>query len=313
MTLTQLQYIVTLARLGNFRQAAKASFVTQPTLSMQIQKLEDHLGVQIFDRSRQPIRPTDVGQKLIEAATHILLQAKSIQEIADEDLAVLQGDYDLGVIPTMAPYIIPLFAAEFTAAFPKVNLNIHELQTSEIIYRLKSDQLDGGILATPLHDTALNESVLGYETFFAYVEGSDPLARKSKIAETDLPSDRIFLLNEGHCMRTQVLNMCKIREQGSLRHGLDFQSGSIETLVRMVDKCGGYTIVPYLAKEAFEKGSGKLIPIAPKAPVREISLISHRAHIKKRIFDALFETIKEHLPAEVSKMKPRGSILDPLD
>jgi LysR family hydrogen peroxide-inducible transcriptional activator len=309
MTLTQLSYIVAVATHGNFGVAARKCHVTQPTLSMQIQKLEDLLGVIIFDRSKQPVVLTSIGARLVEQARIILREAERLQEIVREESGQIQGDFRLGIIPTIAPYLLPLFLQKFVDRYPAVKLTVEELETASIVQRLKEDTLDAGILATPLHDSGILENKLYDEPFFVCFSQKDELAQKAKLHEKDLPLDRILLLNEGNCLRDQMINLCQFKAQASHQNQrLHFESGSLTTLIRLVEQGSGFTIVPYLALDTVPQPNCITRPFADPQPVREISLIVHRSYVKHNILEALREEVLDNLPGpllEFQKHKAR--------
>ena len=308
MTLTQLSYVVALAQHKNFGAAATATFVTQPTLSMQIQKLEEELGVSIFDRSQQPIRPTAVGELIIAQARIVLAEAQKIGDLTSEQQNEVRGPLTIGVIPTLSPYIIPLFIQKFIDRFPKVQVTVEELQTQQIIDRLRSEELDVGLLVTPLHNTNIVEHALFYEPFYLYVSPKHPLIHEKKIREKDLSSKDVWLLTEGHCFRDQVINLCSDRRTagvGSAKNQLRFESGNLETLKKMVDQSAGYTLLPYLAAEDIHEAAKKkqLKEFQAPIPTREVSLV-HSKHFKKRAtVDALVAEIRASVPEDLVKLK----------
>ncbi|MFW7377667.1 MAG: LysR substrate-binding domain-containing protein [Oligoflexus sp.] len=305
VTLTQLSYIVAVDRCGSFNKAAKQCFVTQPTLSMQIQKLEDHLGIVIFDRSKQPITTTPPGRKIVDQAKVVLREAERIDEIIHEAQQKVEGLYRLAVIPTLAPYLIPRFTRAFIAKYPKVQLVIEETKTEDIITALKMDQIDAGLLVTPLEDSNIIEHPIFDEPFYVYAPQESDFSKKQLITQSDLPTDRLLLLTEGHCLREQMLNLCQIREELNERESqpLLFESGSIETLINMVDQGHGYTIVPHLAAFQNINRSGKFFHFAAPVPSRQVSLVTHRSSIRKAIFEALLQEINLCLPDELKQQQ----------
>lgn len=311
MTLTQLSYIVAVANHGSFGMAAKKCHVTQPTLSMQIQKLEDTLGVIIFDRSKQPVMPTTIGARLIEQARVILRESDRLQEIVRQESGQIQGEFRLGIIPTVAPYLLPLFLQKFVDRYPTVHLTVEELETAVIVQRLKEDTLDAGILATPLQDNGILENRLYDEPFFACFSKKDELARKNELHERDLPLDRVLLLNEGNCLRDQMINLCQFKAKTPRKdQRLHFESGSLTTLIRLVEQGSGFTIVPYLALDTVPAENCITRPFANPQPVREISLIVHRSYVKHNILEALRKEVLENLPAKLQEyQKSKGRLV----
>ena len=299
MTITQLSYILAVFRERNFALAAQSCFVTQPTLSMQIQKLEDDLGVVIFDRSKKPVQPTTIGAKILEQAQTVLWEVSRIEEIIHSEKDEIQGKFKLGVIPTLAPYLLPLFLEEFVTKHPKVDLVIEELQTAQIIEKLKDDSIDAGILVTPLKIQGIEESVLFYEPFVVYLSPKHPLLKHRRITEAELSIKDIWLLNEGHCFREQVIDLCKKRKIAPAEHkNLVFESGNLETLKRLVDKKFGYTLLPYLAIQDMKESERKkkIRFFTEPVPTREVSIVSSRSFLKKAIKGALCRTILKSLP-----------------
>jgi len=311
MTLTQLSYIVAVANHGSFGLAARKCHVTQPTLSMQIQKLEEMIGVIIFDRSKQPVILTSIGARVVEQARIILREADRLQEIVREESGLIQGDFRLGIIPTVAPYLLPLFLQKFIDHYPSVNLIVEELETASIVQRLKEDTLDAGILATPLHDPKILENRLYDEPFYVCLPASDALAQKMELSEKDLPLERILLLNEGNCLRDQMINLCQFKSKAPKKdQRLQFESGSLTTLIRLVEQGSGFTIVPYLALETVSVKNCVTKAFADPQPVREISLIVHRSYVKHNILEALRKEALQYLPKPLQEFqKNKGRLV----
>jgi LysR family transcriptional regulator, hydrogen peroxide-inducible genes activator len=303
ITLTQLQYVVAVARHGNFRNAAKACFVTQPTLSMQIKKLEDELGVLLFDRAVHPIRPTPLGEKLIEQSAVVLGHAAKLEDLVRESKGALEGELRLAVIPTLAPYVLPLFVEAFARAHDKLRLHIEESTTDAILAALREHRIDVGLLATPLHEPMTRELPLFREPFYVYAEKDSRLARLDEVADGDLKDERILLLAEGHCLRSQVSRVCGLRDRKSARDGAGFQleSGSIETLCHLVDEGLGYTVIPHLARRWSATRSGRIVPFSDPQPSREVSLLVHESFTRDRLLEALATSIRRSLPPELRK------------
>lgn len=309
MTITQLEYIIALDTHRNFVQAADSCFVTQPTLSMQIQKLEDELGVKIFDRSKQPVIPTSIGEDIIAQARNVLKEHGKIIELIQDEKGIIRGDLRLGIIPTVAPYLIPRFLVRFLDKYPDVNLVVNELTTEQIIQQLKNDQLDCAIMASPVKDKNLNEEPLYYEEFVAYVSPSNKLFKKTNVKGSDLDLSDIWILNEGHCMRNQVINLCGERKKNTNKARFEYQTGSVETLKRIVEQDDGITILPELA--VMDMGDDQMDLVryfkSPE-PVREISMFTHRYFVKKKLIKTLMESILETVPAKMRKRDKRELI-----
>jgi len=305
MTLTQLEYILAVNKFRHFGKAARSCFVTQPTLSMQLQKLEDEFGVVIFDRSKSPILTTSEGERIIDQARVIIREEKRLLDLVQQSKDELAGEFRLAVIPTLSTYILPLFLQAFVDKFPGLNLVIEESKTEEIVEMLGEDEMDAGLLVTPLNDETLIERVLFYEPFYLFVAPNHPLAKRKKIREDDLDLKEIWLLNKGNCFRDQVLNICSESEEevgGNIR----FESGNLETLKNMVLTSSGYTVLPHLAVSQLSAQRRRLIrEFHPPVPTREVSLVYARSVLKERVIDALEETILKKLPRALEAIDPR--------
>jgi LysR family hydrogen peroxide-inducible transcriptional activator len=297
VNLQQLDYIIALDTHRHFSKAAESCFIAQATLSMMIHKLELELGVKIFDRSKHPVVPTEIGIKVIAQARRIVSGAARMKELILEEKGEVSGQLKLGIIPTLAPYLLPLFLKEFTTGYPKVKLIISEHTTASILRRLKSGELDAGILATPLNDIATTEQVLFYEKYFLYVNKNEKGFDRQYVLPTDIDIDRLWLLEEGHCMRSQILNLCELKKQHEVGEKLHYEAGSIETLKNLVEKNFGITIIPELA--TFDLSSAqrrRLRFFKAPTPVREISIVTHREYVKERLIEVLKETILSVIP-----------------
>lgn len=304
MNLQQLEYIIAVDKLKNFVKASESCFVTQATLSMMIKKLEEELDVKIFDRSKQPVKTTEVGEKLILQARKIILESKKLKEIIQNEKGIVSGELKIGIIPTLAPYLLPLFLKEFMHSYPLVKLVINEFTTDVIMQKLKSGDLDAGILATPLHDSAITEQVLFYEKYFLYVNAKEKGFDKNYVLPKDIDVNRLWLLEEGHCMRSQILNLCALKKQKELEEHFHYNAGSIETLRNMVDNNFGMTIIPELATHNLNSSQKKRLRMfkAP-TPVREISLVTHREFLKANLIQSLKETIMSVIPSDMKQNK----------
>lgn len=291
MTITQLQYVLAVAEHRNFTQAAEKCFVTQPTLSMQIQKVEEELGVLIFDRSKKPVQLTPIGEKIAEQAKNIVNESTRMKDIVDQQKGYIGGAFKLGIIPTVMPTLLPMFLVNFIRKYPKVQLILEELNTDELLVKLKNGHLDAAIAATPLEDDKIEEAVLYYEPFVAYVPEHHSLAAASEIDIQDVNPDEILLLKDGHCFREGILNLCK---RADLRGNDHFQlsSGSFETLIRLADEGLGMTLLPHLhTLELTPTRKQNLRPFKDPQPAREVSLIYAKSALKNHIIAALHQTI----------------------
>ncbi|MDQ3051595.1 MAG: LysR substrate-binding domain-containing protein [Bacteroidota bacterium] len=302
-SLLQLEYVVAVDNWRHFALAAEKCFITQPTLSMQIQKLERDLGVLLFDRSKQPVIPTEAGVALIEQAKIILKEAARIPEMVSEMRGKVEGEIRLGIIPTIAPYLIPLFINKFLKKYPGIKLIIHELITEEIIDRLKKGQLDAGLLSTPLEEKSIREEPLFYEEFVVYLSKDDKSFSKKYLLPKDIDVSRLWLLEEGHCFRSQIMNLCELRKASGVDKRFDYETGSIETLKMMVELNHGITILPELSVDGLSKTQKKMVRrFKDPAPVREVSIVTHRNFIKIKIITALKEEILNAIP-EIMKSR----------
>ncbi len=307
MTLQQLEYVRALDIERNFVRAAERCFVTQPSLTMQVQKLEDQLGIKIFDRSKKPLIPTPLGEKLVAQAYTILREAERFKEIVKEQEGKLSGELKIGIIPTLAPYLLPLFVPKFESDFPDIRLIVQELQTNVMVEKLRKDELNLGILVTPLEEKGIHEYPLFNEPMVGYVGESHRLSFKNKIDVADLDLDDIWLLSEGHCMRGQVLNICKAHQTNN-ESNFVFESGSLETLERLVEKHRGMTVLPFLATLNLDTKQRKLLrEFNGIPPVREVSLVTNRIHIKTAMIEALKSVILASIPQNLLNLE--GSII----
>jgi LysR family hydrogen peroxide-inducible transcriptional activator len=309
ITLTQLEYIIAVDTYRHFVKAADACFVTQPTLSMQIKKLEDTLGEVVFDRSKQPIVPTDIGKKIIIQARIVIAERNKIEEVVKDNAADISGELSIGIIPSLAPYLLPLFMGTFSKLYPLVKVHIIELMTEEIMDHLKRDILDVGILVTPLHEVGIIEKPLFYEKMVLYIHKDHFLAKKKQLKTSDIATPDLWLLSKGHCFRSQVLNLCSYQHSTKGSLPFTYESGSLETLKKFVEREGGFTILPELAAEAVTKESKITIKQFETIPLREVSLVYTRNYSKKRLLSILEEQIKKAVPKSLLS-KDRGNVVE---
>jgi len=291
MTITQLKYVLAIAEHKNFTKAAEKCFVTQPTLSTQIQKLEDQLDITIFDRGKKPIELTEVGKKIVSQARNIVNEADRIQDIVDQQKGFIGGEFKLGIIPTIMPTLLPMFLKNFIKKYPKVKLKIEELTTEEIITRINDGHLDAAIAATPLENESIKERALYYEPFVAYVPAGHRLSDRKQIEVNDLEMDDMLLLEDGHCFRDGVINLCKTFKD-HLDDQFQLESGSIETLIKLSNEGLGMTLLPYLHTIDMAEAQNKnLKHFSKPSPAREVSIIYHKSELKMQIIKALHEVI----------------------
>lgn len=314
MTFLQLQYALSVQKYGHFGKAAEANFVTQPTLSQQIQKLEELLGITLFDRSQQPIQATKQGEKVLEQAQTIIQEMKRLEEMVRKDRDDVEGDLRLGVIPTLAPYVLPLFLKSFLQKYPKVNLIVEELQTPEIVKRLKQETLDAGLLVTPLKEQLIEEIPLFYEMFYLYASAHHAILKRKTIEEKDLSQSEIFLMSEGHCFREQALNLCRAQGRTATHGRLTIDSGSLNTLKKLVDQGQGYTLLPELALPDLLRTSerSRLRSFESPSPYREVSLVHNRYFAKQKSIDALKGEVMSGVPQELQQRRPKKSQVIPI-
>lgn len=309
MTLTQLNYILAVDRCRNFAQAAKECFVTQPTLSMQVQKLEDYLQIIVFDRSKTPVEPTPMGKKVLEYARKVMQGANELEELSKSLRGEVAGEFVLAVIPTLAPYVLPLFVQEFVDTYPKVELKVYEHQTDEIIRLLKEGKLDGAILATPLEVKEIKEEHLFYEPFKVFLSPDHPLLKKKQLENKDLDLKEAWLLKEGHCLRAQALQLCQYKKVNEERK-LFFEAGSLETLINMVKSSKGFTVLPYLASEQMQESDQKLLrDFKQQVPVRDISFVTGPMSMKHSIEKALIKIVLKNVPKELKKASTKTEVM----
>lgn len=302
MNLQQLEYIVAVDAHKSFVKAAEKCFITQATLSMMIKKLEEELDVKIFNRSSYPIKTTELGEKIIAQSKLILHEVQSLNELAFEERQGIKGELRLGIIPTLAPYLLPMFLNGFLKKYPKVRLQVHELTTEEIISKLSQQKLDAALLATPVFHKDVSSEPLFYEEFLVYSVIKEKATQKKYLLPADLDVNRLWLLEEGHCMRSQVINLCELKSREKQTHQLDFTTGSLETLIRIVEMNQGITILPALALHTMTAKQKKNIrQFKSPVPVREIGLLRNKHHAKTMLLQALKEEILLCIPAEMKK------------
>lgn len=312
VTLIQMRYAVAVEETRSFRRAAERCHISQSGLSMQVQKLEDLLGLTLFDRSKKPVLVTQEGQRAIGQMRMVLREMERLGQVLAEQGEV-SGPYRLGIIPTLATSVLPLFLRELTEDHPRVELNLEELKTEEIIARLRADTLDAGLAATPLLAHGIEETPLGQEPLFAYLAPSDALGRKKAVTEEDLRQRELWVMPEGHCFRTQVLSFCQPTEPKAPPR-VHFESGSFETLMRLVDDGLGATIIPALIvlQLPASKRRAQVRPLKGPTPTREIGLVTSRSELRRRINDALSDILRRRLKETLGAAPRRARVLLPV-
>ncbi len=304
-----MEYVVAVDTYRHFGKAAEKCFVTQPTLSSMIQKLEQELGVKIFQRKEKPVIPTAVGKQIIDQARAVLKELKRVEQIVSEAAGDVKGALRLGIIPTLAPYLLPLFLQRFLDTYKNVRITVTELLTGEIVECLKKGKLDAGLLVTPLNEKSLVEHRLFYEEFVAYVSAKDAVYKKKYLAPEDIDANKLWLLEEGHCFRSQIMNLCKLRKASEQDKHLDYEAGSIETLKKMVEWNEGITILPELALLHLNEADMQMVRrFQAPVPVREVSIVTHKDFVKMTLINLLQKEILSVVPAKMIKSKRHAII-----
>ncbi len=310
VTLTQLEYIVAVDTYRHFGKAAESCFITQPTLSMQIKKLEEDLEIIIFDRSKQPLIPTDVGQRIIDQARVILKQSEEIDNIVKEHKNQVTGLLRIGIIPTLAPYLLPVFIGKYKKKYPNIFIKVVEQTTENIVNLLNRDLIDVGILVTPLKEEKIIEKPVFYEEMLIYVNPDHQLHKQKQITLKDIATPEIWLLSDGHCFRDQVVNLCSFLGTLDSQLPFHFEAGSLETLMNLVDREGGITLIPELAKLGMpEQRLSNVRSFSNIRPLREVSLVYSRHFAKHRLINLLWREIKEDIPQELQD-EERGTVVE---
>lgn len=296
MTLNQLEYIVAVDKFRHFVRAAESCNVTQSTLSSMVHKLENELDVIIFDRNSHPVEPTKIGEKIISQAKVLLYNAEQLKELVLSELNQDEGNVKIGIIPTVAPYILPKLFKEIRKSNPQLSIEVTEAMTENLLRKLRQADLDMIIASTPLEQEDLLEIPIYYEKFLAYICPGEPLFKENPVEAADIPSSHLWVLKEGHCLRNQVLNICNQKSAFSSA----YEAGSIDTLVRIVDDNGGYTIIPELHVNFLnEKQRQNVRKIVNPEPVREVSIVIRQDFVKERILNIISDSLKKIIPEEM--------------
>lgn len=310
ITLTQLEYIVAVDTYRHFGKAAESCFITQPTLSMQIKKLEEDLEIIIFDRSKQPLIPTDVGQRIIEQARIVLKQSEELNNIVKDHKNQVSGMLRIGIIPTLAPYLLPVFIGRYKKKYPNIYIKVVEQTTDEIVSLLNKDLIDVGILVTPLKEEKIIEKPVFYEEMMIYVNPESALYKKKEITLKDIATPEIWLLSDGHCFRDQVVNLCSFLGTVDSQLPFHFEAGSLETLMNIVDREGGITLIPELATLSMAKQRKENVrSFSNLKPLREVSLAYSRHFAKHKLINLLWREIKDAIPQELQN-EQRGTVVE---
>ncbi len=309
MNLQQLEYLIAVDSHRHFVKAAEDCYVSQPTLSMMIQKLEEELGVKIFDRSKQPVVPTEAGKEIIQQAKLILKEVNALREISHSLKGELKGELRIGIIPTVAPFLLPIFLKQFLKKYPEIKVKIWEYTTEYIIEKLEKNILDVGILATPLNNSSILEQPLYKEEFFVYASKNETVLNKKYLLAEDINLNHLWLLEEGHCLRSQIVNLCELKKKEVTNSNLEYEAGSIDSLIKMVDQYEGITILPELAVQHLSvKQKNNIREFKAPVPVREISLVTYRHFVKTRMLETLKQEIMGNVGEHLSQKKKQKLI-----
>lgn len=307
MTIQQLEYIIAVDKHRHFGHAAESCFVTQPTLSAQVSKLERELDVILFDRSKMPVIPTEIGIQVIDQAKRVVSESKGIYELLSQLKGDVSGVIKIGIIPTLAPYLLHRFIKSFLEKYPNVKLQVEETVTEEILRKLKNDELDLGIVVTPLSEPGILEKPIFYEKFCAYLSKDHELLKKERISISDLETEDMWVLQQGHCFRDQVLNLCN--QNKFERMNFHYESGSLEGLRNMVNQYTGITLLPELATFSLnEEEKNRLRNFEGDEPIREVSIVLTRSFLKKKLVELLYREISDTIPQEMTS-KAHGKIV----
>ena len=308
MTLQQLEYILAVNQFRHFAKAAEYCRVTQPTLSAMIQKLEEELDTRIFDRSQQPVCPTPVGILIIEQAQKILVQANRIKNIIEEEKHSLTGTFKLGILPTVAPYLLPRFFPQLMKKYPDLDIRVIEMKTNDIKKALQTGEIDAGIVASLAGMEELQQTPLFYEQFFVYVSRKDILFNSEVIRTSDLNGEQLWLLDEGHCFRDQLMRFCQMKSARASQ--LAYHLGSMETFMRIVESGKGVTFIPELAVLQLGDIQKELVrPFAIPCPTRQIVMLTNKNFIRHTLLEALTKEIKSSIPKEMLSLKATQAIV----
>lgn len=308
MTLQQLEYILAVNQFRHFAKAAEYCRVTQPTLSAMIQKLEEELDTRIFDRNQQPVCPTPVGILIIEQAQKILVQANRIKNIIEEEKHSLTGTFKLGILPTVAPYLLPRFFPQLMKKYPDLDIRVIEMKTNDIKKALQTGEIDAGIVASLAGMEELQQTPLFYEQFFVYVSRKDILFNSEVIRTSDLNGEQLWLLDEGHCFRDQLMRFCQMKSARASQ--LAYHLGSMETFMRMVESGKGVTFIPELAVLQLGDIQKELVrPFAIPCPTRQIVMLTNKNFIRHTLLEALTKEIKSSIPKEMLSLKATQAIV----
>jgi LysR family transcriptional regulator, hydrogen peroxide-inducible genes activator len=311
MNFQQLEYIVAVDKYRHFLRAANDCCITQATLSMMIKKLEEELEIVIFDRSKQPVVPTETGKEIIAQAKVILKETAYLKQLANDTKLEVKGQIRIGIIPTLAPYLLPLFLYNLLKNYPQLKVKVSELNTNQITEQLENDLLDVGILATPINIDGIKEFPLFYEKLVVFVSDKETTLKKKFILPEEIDVNRLWLLEEGHCLRSQMMNLCELRKKNTDFGNLEYEAGSIESLLKIVEMNNGITVVPELAVINFdEKQKSQIREFKAPVPVREISLVTYRHFVKTKLLEVLATEIKMGVEAFIPQTQGEKFVVE---
>lgn len=293
MNIQQLEYIIAVDRTKNFTKAAEQCFVTQATLSAMIKKLEEELGVILFDRKGSPVITTEIGQVILDEARQVLIHSHKIKDLVGQQKGEISGTLRIGIIPTIASSLLPRILKLLSTRFPALELIVTEMITPEVVEQVRSGRLDAGIIATPWKDLNLEEIILYYETLMVY--GMEQMERKY-IMPFEIQDKKIWMLEEGHCLREQFINYCSLKKKTDMPGNLKFEGNSFETLLNLVDSFGGLTLIPELYYRLLSEDKKlKVRQFSLPIPVREVSMIYHRPYARLNSLQAVSGLIQAEI------------------
>ena len=308
MTLQQLEYAIAVDNFRHFARAAEDCNVTQPTLSMMIQKLEDELGVKLFNRTVQPVEPTPVGIKIIEQARQVLKEAGYIRDIVNEEEGTLKGTFKLAILPTIAPYLLPRFFQQMVTKYDNLDIRIQEMKTDPTLHALANGEIDAAIIASRPDDKIYHCDTLFYEHFLGYISKNEKIYSHPVLRSSEISENHLWLLDEGHCFRDQLVRFCHMEKVKM--HQEAYKLGSLETFMRMVESGNGITFIPELARDQLSEKQLELVrPFAIPRPVREIVFVTCSDFIRKTIASLLIESIRKCVPKEMLTIQPGSKLV----
>lgn len=308
MTLQQLEYVLAVERFRHFSKAAEYCRVTQPTLSAMIQKLEEELDVKIFDRTLQPVRPTPIGMLVVRRAQEILTQAESVRQMIQEEKHSMAGTFKLGILPTIAPYLLPRFFSGLMRKYPELDIRVMEMKTNEIKTSLRNGGIDAGIVADLPDMDEFSRNVLFYERYYAYVSRGSRLFGNKTVRTSDLDKEELWLLDEGHCFRDQLVKFCRMKSAQVSQQV--YRLGSMETFMRMVENGVGVTFIPELAVYQLGESQKELVrPFAIPSPARKIVLLTRKDYVRFTLVGTVVQEVRASVPEDMHEMKPALTLI----